>query len=136
MDRHPKVTVLQWTPDLVDRFQPIAARNPWGALESAGEQLHGSYVFEVEQGAQCALMAVRPVQCVHGLRAELVGLVSDAPLFRFEAIDRAAVLVARQLGADVLAFSTQLPRLVKGAQRVGWITSGAIVTKSLKAGNA
>lgn len=136
MDRHPKVTALNWTPDLLDRFQPIAARNPWGALESVGEQLHGSFVFEVEQGAQCALMAVRPVQCVHGLRAEVVGLVSEAPFFRFDAIDRAAVLVASQLGADVLGMSTQLPRLAKGAQRVGWITTGAILTKALKAGHA
>ncbi|MCM3565927.1 hypothetical protein [Hydrogenophaga intermedia] len=125
------MTPREWSPELLERFAPIAARNPWGALETHGEQLHGAYVFQLDAGAQSALAAVRPVLCTHGVRAEVVGMVSEAPLFQFAAIDRGLMRVATMLNADVLAMSTQLPGLVRGAQRVGWVTTGAIVTKKL-----
>ena len=126
-----KVTALNWTPELVEAFAPAAARNPWGALERPGEILGGSFCFEIVHGKQRALMAVRGDQLEYGVRAEIVGMVSTGPLFHFEPLDRAAMMIAHQLGADVLAMSTQVPKLARGCQRVGWTTTGAILTKRL-----
>lgn len=131
MDRVPQVTARQWAPELIERFQPAAARNPWGALESPGEALHGSYLFEVEHRGGVALMAVRPGAYTHGVRAEITGLVSQAQRFDAAMFDRAALMVAHQLGASVLGMSTQLPALVRACERQGWRTTGAIVTKNL-----
>lgn len=125
------MTQLNWTPELLDAFAPSAERNPWGALESPAEALHGSLCFEVRQGQQRALMAIRPQLVSGGTRAEVTGLVSVSPLFHAAALDRAAVLIAHQLGADVLAFSTMVPKLAKAFQREGWLTTGAILTKNL-----
>lgn len=126
-----KVTALHWSPELVEAFAPAAARNPWGALERPGEILNGSICFEVIHGRQRALMAVRPQPAGDGLRAEIVGMVSTGPLFHFEPMDKAALMIAHQLGADVLAMSTQVPKLARGCHRVGWTTTGAILTKWL-----
>lgn len=126
-----KVTALDWTPDRLERFEAACARNPWGALESPGEALDGSFLFEVRAGGQLALMAVRPQVCALGVRAEVTGLVSDGPWFNARAMDRAAMMVAHQLGADMLGMSTQLPALVRACQRQGWVTTGAIMTKRL-----
>ncbi len=128
-----KIAALAWSPELVERFAPSAARNPWGALESPREILQGSYIFEIEHGQQRALMAVRPVHIDDGsMRAEIAGFVSTGPLFHAAVMDRAAVLIAHQLGADVLGLSTQLPTMVKACQRQGWTTTGAILTKWVK----
>lgn len=124
-----KITALTWSPELIEQFAPAAERNPWGALERPGEILSGSFCFEIVAGRQRALMAVRPYAAGDGMRAEITGLVSSGPLFHFQALDRAAVLIAHQLDADVLAMSTQVPNLVRGCNRVGWVTSGAILTK-------
>ncbi len=124
------MTALNWTPELVKAFAPSAARNPWGALESPAEILSGSFLFEVLQGQQRALMAVRRVEMdAGGVRAEIAGFVSSGPLFHAKAMDAAAVLIAHQLGADVLGLSTQVPRLALACQRQGWQTTGAILTK-------
>lgn len=127
----PKVTALNWTPELVARFEASNANNPWGVLEVPGEVLHGSFLFNVEHGAQRALMAVRPQVCTHGTRAEITGLVSEGPLFHAKAIDTAALMVAHQVNANVLAMCTRLPALVRAAERVGWVATGTIVTKRL-----
>lgn len=123
------MTARNWTPELVDQFAPAAARNPWGPLEHPGEILDGSFLFELEHGSQRALMAVRANQLGLGVRAEVVGFVSAGPLFHCEAMDRAAVLIAHQLGADVLAMCTQVPALARACNRHGWATTGAILTK-------
>lgn len=124
------MTALQWSPELVERFAPSAARNPWGALESPREILAGSFIFEIEHGQQHALMAVRPVPIDDGsMRAEISGLVSTGPIFHAAVLDRAALLIAHQLGADVLGMSTQVPKLAKACMRHGWQTTGAILTK-------
>lgn len=124
------MTALNWTPELIEAFGPSVARNPWGALETPREVLCGSFCFQVEHGAQRALMAVRPVGMDDGTaRAEVVGLVSTGPLFHAKVMDRAAVLIAHQLGADVLGMSTQVPALARACQRHGWQTTGAILTK-------
>lgn len=128
-----EVKALNWSAELIEEFAPAAARNPWGALERPAEILSGSFCFELTVGGQRALMAVRPYEAGDGRRAEITGLVSSGPLFHFKALDRAAVLIAHQLDADVLAMSTQVPNLVRGCNRVGWQTSGAILTKWLKA---
>lgn len=129
----PKVAALSWSPELVEAFAPSAARNPFGPLESPREILSGSYIFEVECGQQRALMAVRPIPIdAGGVRAEITGLVSSGPLFHAAAMDRAAVLIAHQLDADILTMTTQLPRLVRACNRHGWTTTGAVVSKWLK----
>lgn len=125
-----KMTALSWSPELVERFAPSAARNPWGPLESAREILQGSFIFEIEHGRQHALMAVRPVPIDDGsMRAEISGFVSSGPLFHAAVMDRAAVLIGHQLGADILGLSTQVPALARACQRHGWQTTGAIFTK-------
>lgn len=127
------MTALNWTPELIEAFAPSAARNPWGALESSREIVSGSYLFQIEHGQQRALMAVRPVEMdAGGLRAEIAGFVSSGPLFHAKAMDRAALLIAHQLGADVMGLSTQVPALARACQRNGWITTGAILTKWVK----
>lgn len=123
------MTQRNWTAELVDQFAPSAARNPWGPLEHPGAILLGSMLFEIEQGEQRALMAVRRDVLDLGVRAEVVGLVSSGPLFHCAAMDRAAVMIASSLGADVLAMSTQVPALAKACGRHGWSTTGAILTK-------
>lgn len=131
-----KLTPLDWTPELVAAFVPAVERNPWLPLESAYEALHGSLCYEVRHGQQRALMAVRVQHLSGGTRAEVTGLVSDGPLFHVQALDRAAVMVADQLGAHVLGMSTMVPALARVAQRQGWVASGAILTKRLNRGNA
>ena len=127
------MTARDWSPELVEAFAPSAARNPWGALESAREILAGSFIFEIEHGEQHALMAVRPVPIDGGsMRAEITGLVSHGPRFHAAVMDRAAVLIAHQMGADILGLSTQVPALARACQRHGWLTSGAILTKWVK----
>lgn len=123
------MTARNWTPELIEQFAPAAARNPWGALEHPSEILNGSFLFEIEHGAQRALMAVRREHLSLGVRAEVVAMVSSGPLFHCQVMDRAAVLIAHQLGADVLGMSTQVPTLAKACMRQGWIPSGAILTK-------
>lgn len=128
-----KIAARNWSPELVEQFAPSAARNPWGALETPREILAGSFIFEIEHGQQRALMAVRPVPIdAGGMRAEISGFVSSGPLFHAAAIDRAAVLIAHQLGADVLGLSTQVPALARACQRQGWMTTGAILTKWIR----
>jgi len=125
-----KIAALPWSPELVERFAPSAARNPWGALESPREILQGSFIFEIEHGQQRALMAVRPVPIDDGsMRAEISGFVSSGPLFHAAVMDRAAVLIAHQMGADIMGLSTQVPALARACQRNGWMTTGAILTK-------
>lgn len=127
------MTALNWTPELIEAFAPSAARNPWGALETPREIVSGSYCIQIEHGQQRALMAVRPVGMDDGsVRAEIAGLVSTGPLFHAKVIDRAAVLIAHQLGADVLGMSTQVPALARACQRNGWMTTGAILTKWIR----
>lgn len=127
-----KVTPIQWTPDHVEAFGPVALRNPWGALEQPGEIMHGCYLFDVQHGRQHALMAVRRQEVSGGVRAEITGLVSAAPFFHCEALDAAAMMAAHQLGADVLGMSTQVPALARACHRHGWATTGAILTKWMR----
>ena len=127
------MTALAWTPELVAEFEPSAARNPYGPLESAREILAGSFCFQIEHGAQRALIAMRPVPIDGGsMRAEVAGMVSTGPIFHAPVMDRAAVLIAHQLDADVISVSTQVPALARACQRHGWLTTGAILTKWVK----
>lgn len=127
-----KVTAIQWTPEHVEAFNVAAARNPWGALESPAEILAGCFLFEVQHGQQHALMAIRRQELSGGVRAEVAALASSGPFFHWKALDAATMMAAQQLGADVLGMSTQVPALARGCQRVGWVTTGAILTKWLK----
>lgn len=128
-----KMTALNWTPELIERFEPSAARNPWGVLESAREIVSGSYCVQIDHGEQQALMAMRQTTMDDGAsRVEIAGFVSVGPFFHAAVMDRAAVLVAHQLGADVLGLSTQVPALARACQRHGWQTTGAILTKWIR----
>lgn len=128
-----KLTPLQWTPEHVEAFTASVAANPYGPLESAGEVLHGAYLFEFSHRAQRALLAVRPVALSGGMRLDVVGLHGEGQRFQAAAIDGAVEALGRARGAAALSMTTMHAGLAAAAKRQGWQQTGVVMTKILKA---
>lgn len=124
---------IPWTVENCRAFAPALDRNPYGALESPGEVLTGSYLYQFDHRAQSALLAVRPLQLSHGVRLEVVGMVSEGQRFQAAALDRVMTEIAFAHGADQLAMMTKHAGLVRACVRHGWADSGRILTKNTRA---
>ena len=125
------MTPLNWTADLVAAFEPSAAANPFGPLSSPTDVLTGSFLYQVESGDSCGLLAVRPLQLEHGNRLDVVGAVALRGRNRAAVVGQALDALALQFEADVIAFATQRPHLVRQAARLGFEVSGVVLTKRL-----
>lgn len=123
--------VPDWTVDHVAALQPSVAASPWGPLASAGDVLGGAFLFEFEQGGAHALVALRPNNFAHGMRLDVVGLVSTGDRLPVGALDVALLGVARQFGADQLAMCTMRPHVERQALRSGWKKTGTVMVKNL-----
>lgn len=127
-----KVTpVTQWTLEHVQALQPSVDANPWGPLASAGDVLGGSFLFEIEQGGAHALMALRPNAFAHGVRLDVVGLVSTGDRLQAAPLDAALLGLARQFGAQQLAMCTMRAHVERQCLRSGWQKTGVVMTKKL-----
>lgn len=110
---------------------PSVEASPWGPLASALDVLNGSFLFEFEQGGAHALIALRPNQFAHGVRLDVVGLVSTGNRIPVGALDAALLGVAREFGAQQLAMCTMRPHVERQALRTGWKKTGVVMTKKL-----
>jgi len=127
-----KVTPRQhWTLDDLHALQPSVDASPWGPLASAADVLAGSFLFEFEQGGAHALIALRPNQFAHGVRLDVVGLVSTGDRLPVGALDVALLGIAGQFGADQLAMCTARPHVERQALRSGWQKTGVVMTRKL-----
>lgn len=128
---HPqKVARLPWDTDLIDAFAPSIHANPWG-FGRAHEVLHQSEAFEFSLNGQQALVAVRPVRRLDGIRLDVVALVSTGDRLRATNADDALLQIASMYQADQLAMSTMRPHIAKLAQRTGWQQTGVLMIKKL-----
>lgn len=125
------MTIRPWTADDVLAFGPSVNASPWGPLEGHVDVLTGAHLIEFTKGRQHALAAVRRLELVHGVRLDVVGLVSDGD--RLGAGDFLGALdgIALQMGAHQLAMCTRHPHLIKSCTRYGWNATGTVVTKGL-----
>ncbi len=105
--------------------------SPWGPLESPGDVLGGSYLFDFRQDGAHALLAVRPVRLALGTRLDVVGLVSLGDRMRSGALDAALCDVAARLGAAQVAMCTKQEHVAQQCARHGWIKTGVVMTKGL-----
>jgi len=125
-----KVTHLNWGPELVDELQPSISMNPW-RYGTALEVLNGCHAFELENGSQRVLVAVRPVQRQGGVRLDVVGLVSTGDRFEsakvFDGLDH----IANLFSADQIAMATAVPHIARQCQRAGWLDAGVLMTKQI-----
>lgn len=120
-----------WDADRLAALQPAVDANPWGPMESAVDVLHGASLYEYQRGQEHALLAVRPVRLAHGVRLDVVGLVSIADRLNMGALSASLESVAHQHGAAQLAMCTQRAHLVKQCSRFGWGVTGLVLTKAL-----
>ncbi len=123
--------VPEWTAAHVAALQPSVDASPWGPLESPGDVLGGSYLFDFRQGGAHALMAVRPVRLALGTRLDVVGLVSLGERMRSGELDAALCGIAAQLGAAQVAMCTRQDHVARQCARHGWTETGVIMTKGL-----
>lgn len=123
--------VSEWTAAHVHALQPSVDASPWGPLESAGDVLGGSYLFEFEQGGSRGLLAVRPVSLALGLRLDVVGLVSQGDRVRSGDLDAALCSIAGRLGAAQVAMCTKHEHVARQCARHGWVQTGVVMTKGL-----
>lgn len=119
-----------WTPADVQAFRPSVDASPWG-LEGLRDVLQGAYLFEFEQGGSRALLALSPVMREHGLRLDVVGLVSTGDRMRSGELDAAVCDVARQWGARMVAMCTPHEHVAKQCERHGWKKTGVVMTKEV-----
>jgi hypothetical protein len=121
---------LNWSPDLVDAFQPSIDANPWG-YGTALEVLNGCHAFEYGKASQHALIAVRPVQRQAGTRLDVIALVSTGDRLEANAFDDRMLTIASLFGANQLAMSTLRPHVAAVAKRSGWINTGVLMIKPI-----
>lgn len=117
--------------DHVNALQPSVDANPWGPLASAGDVLGGAYLFEIEHDGSDALIALRPNAFAHGLRLDVVGLVSTGNRLQAAPLDAALLGIARQFGAHQLAMCTMRPHVERQCLRAGWKKTGVVMTKKI-----
>lgn len=123
--------ITAWTAEHVHALQPSVDASPWGPLESAGDVLGGSFLFEFEQGGAHALLAVRPVRLALGTRLDVVGLVSQGDRMQSGALDAALCDIAGRLGAAQVAMCTGKEHVARQCARHGWMQTGVVMTKGL-----
>lgn len=117
----------------MEAFGTSVAANPYGPLESAAEVLGGAYLFAFEHRSQRALLAVRPVHLSGGLRLDVVGMHGEGQRFQAAALDGGLEALARRNGAAALSMTTMHEGLAAAARRQGWVQTGVVMTKILKA---
>ncbi len=122
-----------WTVGDVRTFGPSVSANPWGALEDGRDVLLDSQLFDYVRGGAHALIAARRVRCAHGLRADIVGLVSDGDRLTSDDVRDASFGMALAMGADVLAMTTLRPHLARVCERAGWSITGQVLTLNTRA---
>lgn len=120
-----------WTADHVAALLPSVDASPWGPLESAGDVLGGSYLFDFTQAGAHALLAVRPVRLALGTRLDVVGLVSLGDRMQSGALDAALCDIAGRLGAAQVAMCTKHQHVAQQCARHGWMQTGVVMTKGL-----
>ena len=112
-------------------FTPSVEASPWGPLEGHADILTGAHLVEFSKDRQHALAAVRTVPLLHGVRLDVVGLVSDGDRLTLATLGDALEHVAHQLGAQQLAMCTKHQHLVRACIRHGWAATGTVLTKGL-----
>lgn len=127
-----KLKPLTWTPDSVDAFGPVCHVNPFGAIQSPSELVHGCYLYEYRKGEQSALVALHRNQFSGGCRVHVQALQSLAP-GRIQTRHLMAAIEAQafDMGADVLTLATQHTGIAAAAGRWGAHISGVVVAKYL-----
>lgn len=124
---------LAWTPDAVQAFAPVCQNDPFGPLQTPGELLQGSYLYDYQRGQQSALVALTRDVFAGGIRVHVQGLISDAPgQLQTRHLMQDIEATARNLGADVLTLCTRHAAIAASAPRWGGQVSGAIITKFLR----
>jgi hypothetical protein len=76
------MTPTPWTVEHCRAFAPALDRNPYGCLEAPADILTGAYLYRFEHSAQSALIAAKPLRLAHGVRVEIVGMVSTGNRFQ------------------------------------------------------
>lgn len=128
-----KVRQLPWDDQARALMQPSADASPWAMLESFENALSGAHLFEVEQGASRALLALRGVQLQHGRLLEVVGMRSLGERVQAGALLAVIERLASEVyQADLLTMCTRHPHLVRGCERHGWTAAATIVNKPLR----
>jgi len=126
-----RVIVRAWGTSDVLAFTPSVEASPWGPLEGHADILTGAHLVEFTLNRQHAMAAVRQVPLLHGVRLDVVGLVSDGDRLTMGTLGDALEQVAHQLGAQQLAMCTKHPHLVRACIRHGWAATGTVLTKGL-----
>lgn len=126
-----QLTVRPWGTSDVLAFTPSVEASPWGPLEGHADVLTGAHLVEFTKGRQHALIAARRLELTHGVRLDVVGLVSDGDRLQAHDLDAALHTVALQLGAHQLAMCTKHRHIINSCTRYGWQITGTVMTKGL-----
>ena len=122
---------LEWDLQRVRAMVPSVDASPWGPLESAGDVLAGSFLYEFGQGGARALVAVRPVSLAHGRRLDVVGLVSLGDRMRSGELSAAVCEIGRGFGAVQVAMCTKHEHVARQCARHGWEQTGVVMTRAI-----
>lgn len=124
-----------WTKDAINAFAPVCDVNPFGAIQSPGELVHGCYLFEYQHGKQAALVALQRDQFSGGCRVHVQAVQTLDPRQHLQTRQIMAAIekTAFSMGADVLTMATQHKAIAAGASRWGGHISGVVLSKTLGA---
>ena len=127
------MNAVAWTPEHVAAFQKVCDCDPFGPLQTPGELLQGSYLYQYKNREQGALVALSREVNSGGIRVHVQAMVSTTPgKLQTRQLIAAIEATAKNLGADVLSFCTPHRQIIDGAKRWGGNVTGAIITKILK----
>lgn len=106
------------------------ARSAFGPLASVDEIMRGADLYEYQDGASRAFVAVRPVILSGGTRLDIVGLASVGQRLAAHPFHAALDALADDYGAQIMACMTQVPHVAKSCQAHGYAITGAVLTKN------
>jgi hypothetical protein len=133
MARPAQVTQIAWDDQAQHLMQASADASPWALVESFADNLGRAHLWQIDAGAQRALVALRGLDLAGGRLLEVAGLRSIGAARITPAIATVIEDLARDVyGADLLTMCTRHPHLVRGCERAGWTNVAAIVNKPLR----